>query len=71
MADRDELIDDVMVAQEKVAEADQEVRDAIAMRAHAVAQALKAGCGAQPIAEALGVGRHRVYQMRDQGQRMK
>lgn len=67
MADRDELIHQVMDAQDAVADAEQTVRDAIQTRAEAVKQALDAGCGAQSIADALGVGRHRIYQMRDQG----
>jgi len=67
MADRDELIHEVLDAQDAVAKAEQSVRDAIQTRAEAVKQALDAGCGAQPIADALDVGRHRIYQMRDQG----
>lgn len=67
MADRDALIDEVLQAQEKVQEANDVVTQAIRDRAEAVKAALESGCGAQPLADALGVKRHRVYQMRDQG----
>lgn len=39
-------------------------------RARMVVWALKAGATAQRLADAMGVTRQRVYQMRDQGQRL-
>lgn len=67
MVDRDELIHEVMEANDSVAAANESVTEAVRTRAHAVKLALDAGCGAQPLANALGVSRHRIYQMRDQG----
>lgn len=65
--EQNKLIDDVLAAQQAVAEAEQKVKLAITARAETVRAALDEGIGAQPVADALGVRRHRVYQMRDQG----
>lgn len=67
MTDHDELIDAVLAAQEQVKAAEDALQQAILDRGEAVRVALDAGVGAQPIAAALGLSRHRVYQMRDAG----
>lgn len=69
MTSHDELIDDVLTAQKQVKDAEDELTQRIRDRADAIRVALDAGAGAQPIAEALGLSRHRVYQMRDAGRR--
>lgn len=69
MSSQDEMIDDVLTAQERVQAADEDLRQAILDRGESVRVALDAGTGAQPIADALGLSRHRVYQMRDAGTR--
>ena len=67
MTDHDGLIDAVLTAQEKVKDAEEVLAQRILDRGEAVRVALDAGTGAQPIADALGLSRHRVYQMRDAG----
>ena len=69
MSSHDEMIDDVLTAQERVQAAEEDLRQAILDRGEAVRVALDAGAGAQPIATALGLSRHRIYQMRDAGKR--
>ena len=69
MTDHDALIDGVLTAQEQVKAAEAALQQAILDRGEAVRAALDAGAGAQPIAAALGLSRHRVYQMRDAGRR--
>lgn len=69
MTSHDELIDNILTAQEKVKAAEDDLRQAILDRGESVRVALDAGTGAQPIADALGLSRHRVYQMRDAGTR--
>ena len=69
MTDHDELIDGVLTTQEQVKAAEAALQQAILDRGEAVRAALDAGAGAQPIAAALGLSRHRVYQMRDAGRR--
>lgn len=63
MSPHDQMIDEILDAHQAVADAEAEVTDRVAHRAHLVQQALDAGAGAQPIADALGVARSRVYQM--------
>ena len=67
MTDYDALIDGVLTAQEQVKAAEDVLAQRILDRGEAVRVALDAGVGAQPIADALGLSRHRVYQMRDAG----
>lgn len=69
MTSHDELIDAVLTAQEQVKAAEEVLAQRILDRGEAVRAALDAGAGAQPIAAALGLSRHRVYQMRDAGRR--
>ncbi|WP_309080261.1 hypothetical protein [Zhihengliuella sp.] len=63
----DQLVDDVLTAHERVAEAEQEVRDRVALRAAAVKAAIDGGAGATNLARALGVSRARIYDMAKQG----
>jgi len=62
-----ELLLGVKHAQEEVKKAERTVKLRITERAKAVQAALDAGVGATPIAKELNLGRHRIYQMRDQG----
>lgn len=63
MSSADQQIDDILAAHEAVADAEREVTERVAYRAHLVKQALADGVGAQPIADALGVARPRVYRL--------
>lgn len=67
MSSKQQFIDNVVAASEAIEQAQEAVTAAIADRADAIRAALDAGVGATPIAQALGVTRHRIYHMRDQG----
>ncbi|MGQ7788910.1 hypothetical protein [Nesterenkonia sp. K-15-9-6] len=69
MSAADEQIDAIMNAHAAVADAEREVSERVAYRAHLVRQALDSGVGAQPIADALGVARPRVYRLANPGNR--
>lgn len=63
MSNHDELIDQIISLTEDITSRQAGIDDLHAERRQAIAQALSAGVGAQPLANALGISRQQVYKL--------